>query len=122
MERAQDDMETNPRDGGPTRPVVAAKHIYSAHDRKYRNEFDPYEVVWERMPRLKLDRVINDPNHAYGDVNPGDDRHGQRTLVHVAIPYRSTIPARQLSFDQAREQCEHRSATHVSTLEAQACL
>jgi len=83
VEGAQDHVVSDPDERKPARPIVAAEHIRSEHNRHEAEEFDPYEMVLKRMLRLELGEVISEANRTYHYVHAGDDGHGEGTLVHM---------------------------------------
>jgi hypothetical protein len=64
MPEADDDVESDPEQGKPTRPIVSTKEEYSGDDGKDANEFDPQGVVLQELMRIELGEVIDEADGA----------------------------------------------------------
>jgi len=72
MESAQDDMEGDPGNGQPARPVGGAENIYAGDERQQTDQRSPHAIVVKWILRLKLTKVIDKPERAGGQVDTGD--------------------------------------------------
>ena len=85
VEGAQDHVGSDPDERKPARPVMAAEHKHSTHNRDETDQFDPYQAVLKRMLRVELGEVISEANRTYHYVHASDDGHGERTVVHIMV-------------------------------------
>jgi hypothetical protein len=79
MPEADDDVEADPEQGKPTRPVVSAKEEDSGDDGEDANEFDPQGVVLEQVVWVEFGKVIDEADGAREDEEQGHESDGERT-------------------------------------------
>ena len=62
MEAANGDMERNPSQGQPARPVTAKEHVHSANNRDQMDEARPHDVILKRMPQVEVGQMVYKPD------------------------------------------------------------
>jgi hypothetical protein len=79
MKKAQHDMEADPGESKPARPIVAEPQKDAGEDGDQGHQSGPQHVCFKRLGKVDLREVGNESGQAGDDINNRDNGDGERT-------------------------------------------